>query len=231
MEIKIFADGSDKNIMIDHNKNDLIKGFTTNPALLRKSGIKNYEEFALDVLTYINKKPVSFEVISDDFDEMYKQAVKIAMWGNNVNVKIPITNTKGESSKPLIDNLNWTGIKINITAITTIEQVKLVLDRLPYKRGMYISIFAGRIADTGIDPVGVINEALDLVKGTEIEIIWASTREVYNVIQAEKLGCHIITVTNDILKKLSLIGKDLTEYSLDTVKQFFTDAKEAGYTL
>ena len=231
MNIKIFSDGANKAEMIEMNNNPLIEGFTTNPSILRKAGVTNYEEFAKDILSIITEKPVSFEVIADDFETMKKQAIKIASWGKNVFIKIPITNTKNETTKNLINDLNWSGIKINVTAITTIKQVETVLNKIPYGRGMYISIFAGRIADTGVSPIPIVEKAVNMVKGTDIEIIWASTREIINIFQAEEVGCHIITCTQDILKKFPLIGKDLTEYSLDTIKMFNEDVKKAGYKL
>ena len=228
--IKIFADGANKQDIIELNKNQRISGFTTNPTLLRKAGISNYKEFALDILSIIDK-PISFEVIADDLNEMERQAIEIASWGKNIYVKIPITNTKGESTYTIIKSLSERGIKLNITAITTIKQVKKILPALEKSNGAYISIFAGRIADTGINPLLIMKQALKLIKNINIELIWASPRELYNVVQAEDIGCHIITCTNDILKKLSLLGKDLTEYSLDTVKMFYNDAKLSGYEL
>lgn len=229
--VKIYADGANKESMLAHYKNPLIKGFTTNPSILRKSGVENYEEFAKDILSVIKDKPISFEVIADEFDEMKRQALKIASWGNNVWVKIPITNTRGESSEMLIKDLNWLGIKINVTAITTYEQAEQVFNWLPYKRGVYISVFAGRIADTGVDYLSEMIDCVNITADSEVELIWASPRELYNVVQADLIGCDIITVTDDILKKLPLIGKDLREYSLETVKLFYSDAKKSGYIL
>jgi transaldolase len=228
MNVKIFADGADKATILELNKDTMIKGFTTNPSLLRKSGVTDYKSFALDILKEVTK-PISFEVISDDFTEMKRQALEIASWGSNVYVKIPITNTKGDYSEGLIEDLNWSGVKINITAITLLKQVEFILKKLPYKRGVYISIFAGRIADTGVNPLPVIQEVVKMVQNTEISIIWASPREVYNVVQADEAGCHIITCTSEILKKLPLLGKDLTEYSRETVQMFYDDAKKVGY--
>jgi len=230
MNIKIFADGADKISILELNKNPMVKGFTTNPALLVKAGIKDYEDFGYDITAAIKDKPISFEVLSDNWAEMKLQALKIASWGPNVYVKIPITNTKGESSCMLIEDLNWSGIKINVTAITTIEQAEFIIKKLKYPRGAYISIFAGRIADTGVNPVPIIRRAVDLVRGTEIEIIWASPREVLNIYQAESCGCNIITCTPDLIKKYELLkGKDLKEYSRETVQMFYDQAK--GYTL
>jgi transaldolase len=231
MNIKIFADGADKAEMLELANNPRIAGLTTNPTLLRKAGVKDYKIFALDILSVIKDKPISFEVIADDNYEMYRQGVEISSWGQNVYVKIPITNTKGETTYQVIESLSQKGIKLNITAITTIKQVRKIIPALKTSPGAYISIFAGRIADTGINPLPIMKSALNVIKNTNIELIWASPREVYNVIQAEEIGCHIITCTNDIIKKLFLIGKDLTEYSLDTVKLFFNDAKESGLKL
>ena len=230
--IKIFADGANGSDMMDLYGNPLIAGFTTNPSLCRKAGIIDYREFALCMLDIIRGKPISFEVLSDDFAEMKRQALEISSWGPNVYVKIPITNTKGESSSMLIKDLNWSGIKINVTAITTFKQVYETFKDLPYKRGVYISIFAGRIADTGVSPSGIIMNAVDLVEKTEVEIIWASPREVYNIYQAERVGCHIITCTPELIAKYELLkGKDLTEYSRETVQLFFNDAVKAGFKL
>lgn len=229
--IKIFADGADKASMIEMYNDPRISGLTTNPSLMHKAGVTDYKAFALNVLSVIKDKPVSFEVISDDWNEMKRQALEIASWAPNVYVKIPITDTKGRYCEAIIEELNWQGIKINITALTQIEQVDFILKKLPYKRGVYISIFAGRIADTGIDPLPVVQKTVELIRGTDIEIIWASPREVYNVVQAENAGCHIITVTKDILNKLSLIGKDLKEYSRETVQMFYDDAQKSGLKL
>ena len=239
MGIKIFADGADKVGMLEMNKNPLISGFTTNPALLRKAGVTNYKEFALDILKEIPDKPISFEVIADDQFEMYRQAMEISSWGKNVYVKIPITNTKGELMGSVVEQLLWAGIKLNITAITTIKQVRKILPyiTLPTYRihsydNTFLSIFAGRIADTGVNPLPIVKSALNLIKDTYIELIWASPREVYNIYQAEEIGCHAITCTPDLIKKYELLkGKDLTEYSLDTVKMFYNDATEVGYEI
>lgn len=229
---KIFADGAEKNEILNYSRNPLISGFTTNPTLMKKAGVTDYKSFALDVLSLIKDKPFSFEVFSDDFDEMEQQALEISKWGNNVNVKIPITNTKGISSAQLIKKLSLAGVKINATAIMTIEQVKSVLPSLRNNPQAYVSVFAGRIADAGIDPVPIMKEILNLLKDyPNIELVWASPREVYNIIQADEIKCNIITITNDLLKRLTLIGKDLDEFSLDTVKMFYNDAKEAGYKI
>ena len=229
---KIFADGAKKNEILSYRRNPLISGFTTNPTLMKKAGVIDYKSFALDVLSIIKDKPISFEVFSDDFDEMEQQALEISKWGSNVNIKIPITNTKGISSARLIKKLSLAGVKINATAIMTIDQVKSVLPSLGNSSQAYVSVFAGRIADSGIDPVPIMKEILILLKDyPNVELVWASPREVYNLIQANEIKCHVITVTNDLLRKLPLIGKDLTEFSLDTVKMFYNDAKEAGYKI
>jgi len=232
LKTKIFADGAEKTSMLELHNNPLISGFTTNPTLMRKAGIKDYNEFAQDILKSITDKPVSFEVFSDNFEEMERQAIEISKWGSNVIVKIPITNTKGESSVDLIGRLSAKGIRINATAMMTIDQVISVLPGLSKGSGGYVSIFAGRIADAGIDPLPVMKKVMDLLQDyPNIELIWASPRELFNIVQANEIGCHIITVTNDILKKLPTIGKDLTEFSLDTVKMFFNDASAAGYSI
>lgn len=232
IKTKIFADGADLKSIIEMNNNPLISGFTTNPTLMRKAGVNNYKNFALDVLSLINDKPVSFEVISDDFDEMERQALEISSWGKNVIVKIPITNTKKEISSSLVKRLCDAGVKINVTAVFTIEQMMKVLPNMSSAEAGYISIFAGRIADAGIDPLPIMAEAVEILSDhPKIELIWASPREVYNIIQADQVKCHIITATDDILKKLNLLGKDLSEFSLDTVKMFFNDAAAAGFNI
>lgn len=232
LNVKLFADGAEKSQILELYKNPIIDGFTTNPTLMKKAGITNYKEFALDILSVIKDRPISFEVFSDDFDEMEFQAKEIASWGENVNVKIPITNTKGKSSIPLIEKLTMYGIKLNVTAMMTIEQVKSVLPFLSKSPESYVSIFAGRIADTGIDPVPIMSEVSSLLTDyPNIKSIWASQRELFNIIQADMCDCHIITVTPDSLKKLSLFGKDLNEYSLETVKMFYKDSCEAGFTI
>jgi transaldolase len=232
LKIKIFADGADKAGMLEMAKNPLIKGFTTNPTLMRKAGIQDYKAFAQDVLLNIPNLPVSFEVFSDEFVEMERQARLIASWGPNVYVKIPVTNTRGASSGLLIQKLSSEGIKLNVTALTHLRQVSAVAAYLDDVTPAYISVFAGRVADTGVDAFAVMREAKYLVKfKPNIEIIWASPRELYNIFQADAAGVDIITVSNDILKKLPLIGKDLDEYSLDTVKMFYEDGKKAGFML
>ena len=232
MKIKIFSDGADKQDMIDMAQLPHIKGLTTNPTLMMKAGIKNYEQFAKEILLEIKDKPISFEVFSDDFEEMESQALKIASWGENVYVKIPITNTNGISSSKLIKNLTKNKVKVNVTAVMTIEQVKMALDNLDPEVASYISIFAGRIADTGLDPVPIMKEALEVMKPiSKSELIWASPRELLNIIQANEINCHIITATKDILNKLSLIGKSLEDYSLETVQMFRNDAISAKFEL
>ena len=230
--IKIFADGADKVGMLSMYKNPHIDGFTTNPTLMRKAGITDYIGFAKEILQTIDDKPVSFEVFADEFEEMERQAREIAKWGSNVYVKIPVTNTKKISCAPLIKKLSAEGVQLNITAILSLEQVSEVADALKNGSSSFVSVFAGRIADTGVDPVPLMKRALEILKPvSNAELLWASPREVLNVYQAESIGCHIITATNDILKKLDLKGKDLEEYSLETVQMFFDDAQQAGYRL
>jgi transaldolase len=232
MQVKIFADGADKQSILDLARNSWISGFTTNPTLMRKAGIVDYESFGRDLTRAIPDRPFSFEVLSDDFDEMEQQALRIASWGDNVYVKIPITNTHGESAAGLVYRLAQRGVKINVTAIMTLDQVDGVLKSLRYGPPSCISIFAGRIADAGCDPLPILCSALTRMRAyPQIELIWASPRELFNIVQADAIGCHIITVTHDLLKKLPVIGRDLTEYSLDTVKMFFEDARAAGFTL
>lgn len=232
LKIKLFADGANLNEMLDLHQNPSISGFTTNPSLMRKAGVEDYRAFAHTVLRFIQDRPISFEVFADDFDAMEAQAHEIASWGKNVLVKIPVTNTKGQFSGPLIKRLSLAGIPLNITAILTLPQVQAVADCLTDRAHSIVSIFAGRIADTGVDPVPMMMEALNILKPLEkTELLWASPREILNVIQANEIGCHIITATNDILKKLNLLGKDLTKYSLETVCMFYDDACSAGYSL
>jgi len=233
LKIKIFADGADKQGMLELNANPLIKGLTTNPTLMRKAGITDFEAFARDILQGVTKKPLSFEVFSDDFQEMKRQGLKINGWAKNVYVKIPITNTLGESSLPLIKELADEGVKLNITAILTLEQVKGVAKALNPKVPSFVSVFAGRIADTGVDPVPHMVECRKILKGLpSAELLWASVREVLNIFQADDCGCDIVTVPHDILNKaLKMAGTDLKELSLDTVKMFANDAKAAGFSL
>ncbi|HRE40693.1 MAG TPA: transaldolase [Ignavibacteria bacterium] len=231
-KVKIFADGAEKAGMIEMYNDELISGLTTNPTLMKKAGITDYKAFSKDILSVIKDKPLSLEVFSDDFDEMEKQALEIASWGSNVYVKIPITNTKGESSFDLCKKLSDNNVKLNVTALMTLEQVNHIIPALKDGPGSYISVFAGRIADAGIDPVPLMKEVVSILNQYKnIELIWASPRELLNIIQADEMGCDIITVTNDILKKLPTLGKDLNEFSLDTVKMFYNDAKSAGYKI
>lgn len=232
LKIKIFADGADLNSMLEMSQKPFIKGLTTNPTLMRKAGIQDYKKFALEVLSNIKDKPISFEVFSDDFNEMRVQALEIASWADNVYVKIPVTNTKSESSAELIHDLSNQGVKINATALMSLGQVKTISSALNQNIPSYISIFAGRIADTGRDPVPIMREAVAiLAKIPRTELIWASPRELLNVFQANEIGCHIITATSDILNKLKLVDYDLEKYSLDTVKMFYEDAKAASYKI
>jgi len=232
LKVKIFADGALKNEMLDMHQKSFIKGLTTNPTLMNKAGIKDYRAFCKDILTVIKDKPLSFEVFSDDFSDMERQALEIASWGDNVYVKIPITNTKSEPCYALVKKLADKKVKLNITAIMTLDQVSNVVDALDPDVAAYISIFAGRIADTGRDPIPIMQSALDIMKAKPLsELIWASPRELLNIFQADQIGCHIITVTHDILKKLALVDYDLDKYSLDTVKMFYNDAVVAGYKL
>ena len=232
LKIKIFSDGANLEEMIIMNKKDFVHGMTTNPSLMKKAGINDYKTFAKNVLKEIKTKPISFEVFSDDFSEMEKQAKEIASWAQNVYVKIPITNTKKESSISLIKNLAKNNIKLNITAIMTLDQVKSVVSVLNHETPSIISVFAGRIADTGRDPIPVMKESLNIMKkNTKSELLWASSRELLNIFQAEEIGCHIITVTKEIISKLKFIDYDLSEYSLDTVKGFYKDALDAKFKI
>jgi transaldolase len=232
LNIKIFADGADKTGMLEMYRKPFIQGFTTNPTLMRKAGVQNYAAFAQDILTVIKDRPISFEVFSDDFKEMYAQALEIASWGKNVYVKIPVMNTQGFAAYDLIHQLAKAGVKQNVTALMTTEQVEKTVAALKDGPAACISVFAGRIADTGLDPIDIMKQSLALMKAyPHLELIWASPRELLNIFQANEIGCHIITATNDILKKLPLIGKNLEEFSLETVKMFYDDAQHAGFTL
>jgi transaldolase len=232
VEIKIFADGADVESIIELSKDPVISGFTTNPTLMRKAGVAEYEEFARDVLGYVGERAVSFEVISDEFEEMRHQAVRLSSWGSNVYVKIPVTNTRRESASDLIRDLSSEGVKLNVTAILSLGQVETVANALEESAGAIVSVFAGRIADAGQDPVPVMAAARDvLAPFPSMELLWASPREILNLCQAEAVGCDIITMTHDLLKKISGLGRDLEEVSLDTVKMFYNDAKTAGYSL
>jgi transaldolase len=232
LNVKIFADGADLPGMLEMYAKPWIKGFTTNPTLMRKAGVADYEAFARKVVEAIPDRPLSFEVFSDDFAEMERQALKIKTWGDQVYVKIPVTNTRGESSCPLIRRLAEAGVRQNVTALMTLAQVREVAAALSEGPSAYISVFAGRIADTGRDPVPLMAAAVEMLRPhPRLELIWASPRELLNICQAAAVGCQIITVTNDILKKLNGLDKDLTEFSLDTVKMFHSDARAAGYKL
>jgi transaldolase len=232
LKVKIYADGADRATMLEMSANPLIAGFTTNPTLMRKSGVADYKAFAKEILQQIPDRPVSFEVCADDFGEMERQAAEITSWGENVLVKIPITNTHGESSGRLLRRLARAGIRVNVTALLTLEQVREASECLADGPSAKVSVFAGRIADTGRDPVPLMAAAVELLRPyANLELIWASPRELLNIFQADAIGCHIITATSDILRKLVLIGKDLREYSLETVKMFYEDARKAGYQL
>jgi transaldolase len=230
LTVKLFADGADLDGIREMAANPRIAGFTTNPTLMRKAGVNDYRRFALDVLSIVPDKPVSFEVFADDFSEMERQAFEIASWGRNVNVKIPVTNTRGEFAGPLVGRLSDAGVQVNVPAIMTLDQVARITDRLAPGTPAIVSVFAGRIADTGRDPVPLMAEAVRILRSKpKAELIWASPRELLNIFQADGIGCHIITATNDILKKLALVGKDLDAYSLETVEMFYRDATAAGF--
>ncbi len=232
LKIKLFADGADKQGMLEMYERPWIQGFTTNPTLMRKAGVTDYRAFARDVLDAIPDRPISFEVFSDEFAEMDRQAREIASWGKNVYVKIPVTNTRGQPSYELVKQLSGAGIKLNVTAVFTLEQVRDVMAHLAPSTPAYVSVFAGRIADTGRDPMPHMAAALALVHMSPgVELIWASPRELLNVFHAEAVGCDIITMTNDLLAKLTNAGKDLGQFSLETVRMFRDDAVKAGYTL
>jgi transaldolase len=232
LRIHLYSDGADVRDMVAARAAGLVKGFTTNPTLMRKSGITDYESFAKDALEAVSGMPISFEVFADEFDEMERQAKLISTWGDGVFVKIPITNTRGESAVPLIRRLSAAGVKLNVTAILTLQQVRDVVDALDASVPAIVSVFAGRIADTGRDPVPLMKEARAIVDAKpKAQLLWASPRELLNIIQADECGCHIITVTPDILKKLAMVGKSLDELSLDTVKMFYQDAAAAGFRL
>lgn len=232
LKVQIFADGADKAGMLEMYAKPYIKGLTTNPTLMKKAGITDYRAFCKDILTSIKDKPLSFEVFSDDFAEMERQAMEIASWGENVYVKIPITNTKQKTCYALVKKLAAQKVKLNVTAIMTLTQVRDVVASLDPNIPSYVSVFAGRIADTGRDPVPLMAAAVEILKvAPAAELIWASPRELLNIFQADAIGCHVITVTNDVLKKLSLVGYDLDDYSLDTVKMFYNDAKLANFEI
>ena len=232
LTIKIFADGADLDGIREMAANPLIRGFTTNPTLMRKAGVTDYKAFALDVLKIVSDRPISFEVFADDFEEMEAQALEIASWGDNVNVKIPATNTKGESAAPLVRRLSEKGVKVNVTVMFTLQQVEEIIAVLDPATPAILSVFAGRVADSGRDPIPHMEQVVDIAKAKlEAETPWASPRELLNILQADVAGCHIITVTNDVLKKLANIGKDLDQFSRETVQMFYDDASAAGYTI
>jgi transaldolase len=232
LRVKIFADGADKAGMLEMYAKPYIKGFTTNPTLMRKAGVTDYRAFAKDILQSIPDRPISFEVLSEEFDVMDRQAREISTWGSQVFVKIPITNTRREASYPLVGKLSKAGVKVNVTALLTLDQVTKVAECVAGGPPCYVSIFAGRVADTGRDPVPIIAKAVEILRSApNAELIWGSPRELINIFQADEIGCHIITVTNDILKKFHLVGKDLEDFSLETVKMFYNDAHQAGYKL
>ncbi len=232
LKIRIFADGADKAGMLEMSRNPAIRGFTTNPTLMRKAGVRDYEAFAREILAAIPDRPISLGVLADEFSAMEDQARTIAGWAENVFVKIPVTNTRGESSAGLVRRLSHDGIKLNVTALLTLDQVRTVAESLTGGAAAFVSVFAGRIADTGRDPVPVMAAAVSaLGAAPNAELIWASPRELLNVFQAHAVGCPIITATHDILKKLALAGKDLTEFSLETVEMFYTDAVASGFTV
>jgi transaldolase len=232
LKVKIYADGADKATMLQMYANPYIQGFTTNPTLMRKSAVGDYRVFAKEVLDVIKDRPISFEVFADDFNEMEDQALEIASWGENVIVKIPVTNTHGEPADRVMQNLAAAGVKLNVTAVLTLDHVRRAADNIGNGAPGKVSVFAGRIADTGRDPIPVMAAAVELLRPyPSLELIWASPRELLNVFQADSVGCHVITATTDILNKLCLIGKDLHEYSLETVKMFYDDAQKAGYRI
>ncbi|MEO7207967.1 MAG: transaldolase [Steroidobacteraceae bacterium] len=232
LKVKLFADGATVSEMLEMHELQYVKGITTNPTLMRKAGIANYRCFAREVLSHIDNKPVCFEVLADDFAEMERQAMEIADWADNVFVKIPVTNTKRETCCSLIKRLSDRQVKLNVTAVMTLKQVREIATSLNPSAPCYVSVFAGRIADTGIDPAPLMCQAVEILKSNaKAELVWASSREVLNIFQADAAGCHVITLTSDILKKLSIVGYDLTEYSLDTVRMFYDDAQKSGFTL
>ena len=232
LKVKIYADGADRDGMLEMYAKPYIQGFTTNPTLMKKAGITDYKAFAHEILQAIPDRPISFEVFADEFIDMERQALEIKTWGENVYVKIPVSNTRQEMAYDLIERLSVAGVHLNVTAILTLEQVQNVADALKDGPNSIVSVFAGRIADTGLDPVPVMQKALTLLEvAPKAELLWASPREVLNIYQADNIGCQIITATNDLIRKLALGGKDLAEYSLDTVQIFYDDAQSAGYML
>lgn len=232
MKVKLFADGAEKSALLALCRDRQIQGFTTNPTLMCKAGVTDYEAFARDLLAIAGGRPVSFEVFADEFDEMERQARKIASWGSNVYVKIPVTNTRAEPASDLICRLSHSGVKVNVTAVLALDQVAAAVNVMRDGAPAFLSVFAGRIADTGRDPIPVMSAALELIRPyPNLELIWASPREALNIFQADVIGCHIITATPELLQKLSLTGKDLHEYSLETVQMFYRDAVKSGFVL
>lgn len=232
LAVKIFADGADRASMLASYANPLVAGFTTNPTLMRQAGVTDYRAFARDIVAAIPDRPISFEVFSDEFDDMERQAREIATWGSNVYAKIPVSNTEGKVSYDLVQRLSHDGVKVNVTAIFLLEQVREVAAAVAGGAPCCVSVFAGRIADAGLDYMPVMAESVELLApNPRAELIWASPREVYNVVQADRIGCHIITCTSDIIKKLPTLGKELGQFSLDTVQTFYADATAAGYSL
>jgi transaldolase len=232
LKVKIFADGADKAQILKSQNDPVIRGYTTNPTLMRSAGVKDYEAFAREILEVIKDRPISFEIFADEFDEMERQAHKIAAWADNVYVKIPVTNTRRQPAMELVRKLARSGVRVNVTAVLTLDQVRSSADALAGGAPSVISVFAGRIADTGVDPMPVMRRAAEIVSGhPSIELLWASPRELLNIFQAYEVGCHIVTVPPGILSKLQVIGKDLGDYSLETVQMFYNDAVQSGYTL
>jgi transaldolase len=232
LKVKIFADGADRESMLESYANPLVSGFTTNPTLMRRAGVSDYVGFAKDILKEIPDRDISFEVFSDEFDDMERQAREIATWGENVYVKIPVSNTKGETSYDLVNRLSHEGVKVNVTAIFTLDQVRRVAEAVDGGAPCCVSVFAGRIADAGIDYMPTMIESVKILQSNpKAELIWASPREVFNVVEANNIGCHIITCTSDIIKKLPTFGKDLAQFSLETVQLFYKDATAAGYSI
>ena len=232
LNVKIFADGADLDSIRKLSENPLIKGYTTNPTLMRKAGIGDYAAFAKDMLEVVGGAPVSFEVFADEFDAMEAQALEIASWGDNVYVKIPITNTKSDTSVPLVERLSAQKVQVNVTAMMTLDQVRHMVEALHAETPAVVSVFAGRIADTGLDPVPLMREAVGILESRpKAELLWASPRELLNIFHADEVGCHIITVTHDLLDKLKGVSKDLDQFSLETVQMFYDDASAAGYTI
>ena len=232
LKVKVFADGADRESMLESYANPLVSGFTTNPTLMRRAGVSDYVGFAKDILKEIPDRDISFEVFSDEFEDMERQAREIATWGENVYVKIPVSNTKGETSYDLVNRLSHEGVKVNITAIFVLDQVRKVAEAVDGGAPCCVSVFAGRIADAGIDYMPAMRESVAILKpNPNAELIWASPREVFNVVEADSIGCHIITCTSDIIKKLPTLGKDLAEFSIETVQLFYQDATAAGYSI